>query len=284
MAGPVGRGLGRRGTHGRGAAGPVGLGKARLGQERMGVARQGASVRLVLAHDPLTGARVWVALSRSHPEWGYLLREGPDGRWLCSCPRFAFRGGCPPPGGPLRPPASRRQSRRYPVGGQRSWRRVTRPGEGRADAGDHHGAGAGPAHTGGAAPGAARPGGQPHRRQGLAGPDPGAAGGDRAGGRDRAPALRDGAGEEGLPAPGGPPGPVLQGLDGVLHRPGALGPGAGRGTPRRGGQGALRPQAAGPVGAGGAAAGCARRGASPGPGRRGPRASPPGGRTTACSA
>ena len=51
-------------------------------------------MQLVRAHDPLTGARVWVALSRSHPEQGYLLREGPDGRWLCSCPGFGWRAWC----------------------------------------------------------------------------------------------------------------------------------------------------------------------------------------------
>ena len=73
---------------------PVGLGKARVGQARMGVARRSAAVQLVRAHDPLTGARVWVALSRSHPEWGYLLREGPDGRHVCSCPGFGYRGWC----------------------------------------------------------------------------------------------------------------------------------------------------------------------------------------------
>ena len=52
-------------------------------------------VRVLRVHDPAGGPALWVALSRSHPDAGYLLREGRDGRWLCSCPRFAYRGACP---------------------------------------------------------------------------------------------------------------------------------------------------------------------------------------------
>jgi hypothetical protein len=58
-------------------------------------ARHPESVRLVEAHDPLDGATVWIALSRSHPQRAWLLRPGPDGRPLCGCPRFAYYADCP---------------------------------------------------------------------------------------------------------------------------------------------------------------------------------------------
>lgn len=60
-----------------------------------GRVRTGDPVRLLKAHDPLDGATVWVALSRSRPAAGYVLRQGPDGRWVCSCPRYAYRADCP---------------------------------------------------------------------------------------------------------------------------------------------------------------------------------------------
>jgi hypothetical protein len=58
-------------------------------------ARRSEPVRLVRAHDPADGSRLWIALSRSRPTAAYVLRPGPDGRWLCSCPRYGFRGDCP---------------------------------------------------------------------------------------------------------------------------------------------------------------------------------------------
>lgn len=65
------------------------------GMARRGVTRPHPPVRLVQLHDPLDGSMAWAALSRSHPGLGYLLRAGPDGRWLCGCPAAAFRDPCP---------------------------------------------------------------------------------------------------------------------------------------------------------------------------------------------
>ena len=59
-----------------------------------GRVRRSAAVRVVEVFDPLGGGRLWVALSRSHPARGYLLRQGPDGRPLCGCPGFSWRGDC----------------------------------------------------------------------------------------------------------------------------------------------------------------------------------------------
>ena len=59
-----------------------------------GRVRTGDPVRLLKAHDPLDGSQLWIAVSRSRPAAGYVLRQGPDGRWLCSCPRYGFRGDC----------------------------------------------------------------------------------------------------------------------------------------------------------------------------------------------
>jgi hypothetical protein len=57
-------------------------------------ARRAAPVVLLRAHDPLGGGLVWIATSRSTPGAAYVLREGPDGRLLCSCQRFGYRGDC----------------------------------------------------------------------------------------------------------------------------------------------------------------------------------------------
>lgn len=53
-----------------------------------------AAVRVLRVHDPAGGPSLWVALSRSHPDVGYLLRFGPDHRPLCGCPGYAMRGTC----------------------------------------------------------------------------------------------------------------------------------------------------------------------------------------------
>jgi hypothetical protein len=52
-------------------------------------------VELLRAFDPLGGHLLYVAPSRSTPGAAYVLREAPDGRWLCGCPRFFYRGTCP---------------------------------------------------------------------------------------------------------------------------------------------------------------------------------------------
>ena len=71
-------------------------GKARGGLGWLGEAghdRRGA-IQLLHAHDPVTGAWLWVAASRSTPGLGYVLREGRDGRWVCSCPAARYRDVC----------------------------------------------------------------------------------------------------------------------------------------------------------------------------------------------
>ena len=43
----------------------------------------------------VVGERVLlVAVSRSTPQVGYLLREGPDGRLTCTCSGYGWRGRC----------------------------------------------------------------------------------------------------------------------------------------------------------------------------------------------
>lgn len=40
------------------------------------------------------GSRLLVAVSRSHAGTGYELTAGPDGRWQCACPHFAWFFDC----------------------------------------------------------------------------------------------------------------------------------------------------------------------------------------------
>lgn len=57
--------------------------------------RRAAPVTVLRAHDPLGGGAVWVALSRRTPGTAYLIRAQADGRLVCGCTAFGFRGdGC----------------------------------------------------------------------------------------------------------------------------------------------------------------------------------------------
>ena len=62
-------------------------------RQRSPRARKPAEVRLVEATS--AGFRhALVALSRSEPDRGYLLELAADGRWVCTCEAFQWRGDC----------------------------------------------------------------------------------------------------------------------------------------------------------------------------------------------
>ena len=55
--------------------------------------QQHADVQLIDVFSP-TGEQALVGLSRSRPGRGYVLTQDRDGRWLCACEQFSFRGIC----------------------------------------------------------------------------------------------------------------------------------------------------------------------------------------------
>ena len=152
-------GTGRQGSARPGGARPVRCGKARGGLGWLGEAgaRPGGAIQLLHAHDPVTGAWLWVAASRATPASGTCSgRAGTGAGGAAARPpatetsaptRRRFTPSCVPAA--VKALSCRRATK---------WRRVTRPGGGRADAGDH-GAGAWPRPPGGAAAGAPGTGG-----------------------------------------------------------------------------------------------------------------------------
>lgn len=71
---------------------------ARVHQEtkraRNARARERRRVDLLTVVDAAGGECLTVAVSRSEPQRGYLLRPRPDGNWSCGCRGFRFRGDC----------------------------------------------------------------------------------------------------------------------------------------------------------------------------------------------
>ena len=64
-----------------------------LGHRSPRARRLAAEVQLVEATSA-SGRHELVALSRSEPGRGYLLELERDGRWICCCPRWQWRGDC----------------------------------------------------------------------------------------------------------------------------------------------------------------------------------------------
>jgi hypothetical protein len=63
-------------------------------RDRNARARERREVELLSVVDAAGGQTLTVAVSRSEPHRGYLLRRTPDGSWTCGCPGFRFRASC----------------------------------------------------------------------------------------------------------------------------------------------------------------------------------------------
>jgi hypothetical protein len=68
--------------------------QAEARRQRNERARDRRSSPVVVLRVPMRGVLEVVAVSRSEPHRGYWLRAGADGRWVCDCRAFAYRGTC----------------------------------------------------------------------------------------------------------------------------------------------------------------------------------------------